>query len=288
LGASFNLRGNNYTYTNVPNKCPTIFGMPICFEFMKTNIFTRTFNMFNVKPIGKNNFNESNATESNATESNATESNAPTNIIKPNVSYIQKEPEELDLINYSNIEERNTCYSPEDFDITLPFKFDFFMDAMYPNITYKYFKYSVFYNLGCPYYTEIGLQPSLTTLNIPISIKDKYQKLQNIVIERLFGGLVDNSTIRIYNPRNTLHIKDGFISLVNNVTLYIFPWMVPVKIEQINYLNYVHIEHKLEYTYLHIPILKITKIKILFSHLTDLTSVENIENFLAQPKNIVN
>ena len=238
-GYSLNLRhkSDNVYTNNLTNNCTT--GINFCYINYKINtIFNTVSNyLFFNKTIIKNQANKT--------------------IIK--------------ILNSTNVEELDYCYNPNDFNSTISFTFNFYMNEMINNINLnesynKDVKYGIYYNLGCIYYNKINSINTITTLNIPLTTKKSYQQLQNILIERLFEKRIDNSTIKIYNPQNKLQIKNNLISLVNNITLYIFPWSEIPK-NHINYMNYVNMSQTENYTYLYIPQLEITKIKILFTYL---------------------
>jgi len=177
----------------------------------------------------------------------------------------------------SKIIEDLICPNKEKYKDFLPFHLRLLIDNVTDD---NIFKYYIFADYGCPYYENTNNDPRNITFNIPLTtentsilIGDRKQKSQYLMIYRLKGGDIDHSTIQIYNPNNTLHIRNIFLSFINNKVLYIFPWVDALSNIFVNAYSCS------TYTNMYIQKMGITRIAIVFSYLMHTLNVNDIKKY---------
>jgi len=187
---------------------------------------------------------------------------------------------------YDNNGEGVICPKYEDYKTLLAFQFQ--IDIENKNNYDSVFKYEIYGDYGCKYYESAGTNPGKASLKIPVSIGEIFQKGQHIKIFRFYDTPIDNSTLKIYNPKNSLKFKSIFETYISNDTLYIYPW---VKAETDIFgenKSLIKINQNNENTEIYIPKMGIHKIDIVFSDLYRLFTIESIINFLSEEKTKLN
>jgi hypothetical protein len=277
-----NLRSRNIDYIS-NEKCTYFIGIPLCYDFSKiSNIFTRILNnnkneIYNVSlNISSNaslnilsnaSLNASSNASSNISSNGSfnASSNEPFDDLFNNTSNttIDVTIDVLSNPNNNNKEwidemiKKSIC--PEKNKYTLiPFNIELLIENINSNIKNALFRYYITADYSCPINNRTDTNN--VTLMLPISVENIKQKSQFILIERLYQHIIDNSTIKIYNPYNYLKMKPIFKSFISDNVLYILPWNEVIS----NFM--IKIEHTSYYTNIIIPKIEINRIIIDFDN----------------------